>query len=145
MVTFKFTNLGAIGHDFKICTKAVTTSKANTCVGKVTATLKKGGKATLTVTLKRASNEFLCAVPGHAAAGMKGLIGVGVKAPVTPPATTTPPVSTTPPPTTTPGGTEALQGDPAAGKAVFAANGCASCHTLAAAGANGNVGRTSMP
>ena len=31
-------------------------------------------------------------------------------------------------------------GDPVAGKAVFAANGCASCHTLAAAGATGNVG-----
>ena len=29
---------------------------------------------------------------------------------------------------------------PAAGKQVFAANGCASCHTLAAAGASGKVG-----
>ena len=31
-------------------------------------------------------------------------------------------------------------GDPVAGHAVFDASGCASCHTLAAAGANGNVG-----
>ena len=35
----------------------------------------------------------------------------------------------------------ALQGPPgAAGKSVFAANGCASCHTLKAAGASGKVG-----
>lgn len=32
------------------------------------------------------------------------------------------------------------KGDPAAGKAVFASAGCASCHTLAAAKAHGTVG-----
>lgn len=32
------------------------------------------------------------------------------------------------------------EGDAAAGEAVFAKNGCGSCHTLAAAGAAGNVG-----
>src|SRR3954451_7573454 len=32
------------------------------------------------------------------------------------------------------------KGDPAAGKKVFASAGCASCHTLADAGANGKVG-----
>ena len=31
-------------------------------------------------------------------------------------------------------------GDAAAGEAVFAANGCGSCHTLEAAGASGNIG-----
>lgn len=31
-------------------------------------------------------------------------------------------------------------GDAAAGEAVFASNGCGSCHTLAAAGASGNIG-----
>jgi mono/diheme cytochrome c family protein len=31
-------------------------------------------------------------------------------------------------------------GDPAAGKAVFGSAGCSGCHTLADAGANGNVG-----
>ena len=31
-------------------------------------------------------------------------------------------------------------GDPAAGEAVFASAGCGGCHTLAAAGATGNVG-----
>jgi mono/diheme cytochrome c family protein len=33
-----------------------------------------------------------------------------------------------------------LKGDPAAGKAVFASAGCGGCHTLSAAGTNGNVG-----
>jgi mono/diheme cytochrome c family protein len=32
------------------------------------------------------------------------------------------------------------EGDAAAGKAVFTSAGCGSCHTLAAAGASGNVG-----
>jgi mono/diheme cytochrome c family protein len=34
----------------------------------------------------------------------------------------------------------AAQGDPAAGKAVFASAGCGSCHTLKAANANGTIG-----
>lgn len=34
----------------------------------------------------------------------------------------------------------AVEGDPAAGEAVFADAGCESCHTLAAAGASGTVG-----
>jgi mono/diheme cytochrome c family protein len=34
----------------------------------------------------------------------------------------------------------APQGDPAAGKAVFEAQGCGACHTFAPAGANGQVG-----
>jgi mono/diheme cytochrome c family protein len=33
-----------------------------------------------------------------------------------------------------------VQGDPEAGKQVFASAGCASCHTLSAAGANGTIG-----
>ena len=46
---------------------------------------------------------------------------------------------------TTPGGNEdlpalALKGDAAAGKDVFASAGCAACHTLSAANANGTVG-----
>ena len=35
---------------------------------------------------------------------------------------------------------EAPAGDPVAGKAVFESAGCASCHTLADAGASGSVG-----
>jgi mono/diheme cytochrome c family protein len=33
-----------------------------------------------------------------------------------------------------------VQGDPAAGKAIFGSAGCASCHTLSAAGSTGTVG-----
>jgi mono/diheme cytochrome c family protein len=33
-----------------------------------------------------------------------------------------------------------LEGDPAAGKELFASNGCGGCHTLADAGSSGNVG-----
>ncbi len=50
------------------------------------------------------------------------------------PAETTP-TETTPTETTSGGG-----GDAAAGKEVFASAGCASCHTLADAGASGSVG-----
>ena len=46
-----------------------------------------------------------------------------------------------PPPTTTQTSTgTAAKGDAAAGKKVFADNGCASCHTFAPAGASGTVG-----
>lgn len=44
------------------------------------------------------------------------------------------------PAATTAAPTTALKGDAAAGKAVFASSGCASCHTLMAAGATGTVG-----
>jgi mono/diheme cytochrome c family protein len=47
-------------------------------------------------------------------------------------------------PTETSGGEDLpaleLTGDPANGESVFASNGCGGCHTLAAAGAAGNVG-----
>jgi len=54
-------------------------------------------------------------------------------------ATTTAPA---PPPsgTTTEAAPPAVQGDPAAGKAVFASAGCGGCHTLSAANASGTVG-----
>jgi mono/diheme cytochrome c family protein len=65
-----------------------------------------------------------------------------------------PEASAAPPPTTStttsPGATStssatstgsgATQGDPVAGKAVFASAGCTGCHTLKAAGATGTVG-----
>jgi cytochrome c551/c552 len=53
------------------------------------------------------------------------------------PATTTAPAPTTTPATTTSSGGG---GNAAAGKAVFAANGCASCHTFKPANATGSVG-----
>ena len=125
-VQFTITNKGKIPHDFKIA-------------GKKTPTLSPGKSAVLTVAFpKKGTQAYLCTIPGHAAGGMKGVLGVGVAAPAPPPVTTTPPSTTPPPPSN--GGVETLQGDPAAGKAVFAANGCASCHTLAAAGASGSYG-----
>jgi cytochrome c6 len=118
-VIFTVVNKGKVAHDFKIA-------------GKKTKRLAPGEKAKLTVEFKKNGRfSYICTVPGHAAAGMKGKLPVGVKAKPAPP----PPPATTTTPTT-----ETLQGDPVAGQAVFAANGCASCHTLAAAGATGTVG-----
>lgn len=45
-----------------------------------------------------------------------------------------------PPAAQTTTGATAAKGDAAAGKEVFAGNGCASCHTFAPAGASGTVG-----
>ena len=44
--------------------------------GKVTPKLKPGKTASLTVTLKKGKASYLCTIPGHAAAGMKGVITV---------------------------------------------------------------------
>src|SRR5713101_347420 len=78
-ITFKVTNMGLGFHDFKICTTPVTSLAKNACLGKVTKLLQHGDTATLTVTLtKHGKYEYLCAVTGHAGAGMKGLLGVGV-------------------------------------------------------------------
>jgi len=81
-ITFNVTDMGVAFHNFKICSVPVTTaaSAKNTCNGKATKILHHGDTATLTVTLSKTGKyEFLCTVTGHAAAGMKGLIGVGVK------------------------------------------------------------------
>jgi nitrite reductase (NO-forming) len=62
-VTFKVTNKGNLPHDFKIG-------------GKKTPLLSPGKSATLTVTLKKGKAAYECAVSGHAAAGMKGVLTV---------------------------------------------------------------------
>ena len=60
VVSFKVTNKGALEHDFKIS-------------GKVTKKLKPGTTATLRITFKKGGKfKYLCTVPGHAAAGMRG-------------------------------------------------------------------------
>jgi plastocyanin len=104
-VTFKVTNKGLIGHSFKVCTKPVAAATANTCVGVATKVLNKGQTATLTVTFKtKGKYEFLCTVSGHAANGMKGLVGAGVpvsKGEVTGKVTTTTKGTTTTGTTTT--------------------------------------------
>lgn len=53
---------------------------------------------------------------------------------------TTSAATTTSAGTTTSGGGGGGSGNAAAGKAVFAANGCASCHTFKPAGATGTIG-----
>jgi uncharacterized cupredoxin-like copper-binding protein len=63
-VTFKVTNMGTLSHDFKIA-------------GKKTPLIAKGKSATLKITFKKAGKyPYLCTVPGHAAAGMKGTLTV---------------------------------------------------------------------
>jgi uncharacterized cupredoxin-like copper-binding protein len=62
-VTFKVANKGHLSHDFKIA-------------GHKTALIAVGKSASLTVTLKKGSYPYMCTVPGHAAAGMKGTFTV---------------------------------------------------------------------
>jgi len=145
-VIFKVTNQGRLPHTFEICASPKG-GAANACKGKVTPSIAAGKSAILTVTLAKGTFEYLCTIPGHAAAGMKGVIGVAMT-PIPLPVSTTPlPAgggtggtggNTTPPPATQP-----LIGDPTAGRAVFTAQAnptCASCHTLAAAGSTGTAG-----
>ena len=62
--TFKVTNKGKIGHNFKIA-------------GKKTPVLNAGKSASIKVTFAKAGKfPYLCTVPGHAAAGMKGTLTV---------------------------------------------------------------------
>ncbi|HUP32624.1 MAG TPA: cupredoxin domain-containing protein [Gaiellaceae bacterium] len=63
-IAFKVTNKGKVAHDFKIA-------------GKKTVKLAAGKTATLQVTIARAGRyAYLCTLPGHAAAGMKGVLRV---------------------------------------------------------------------
>jgi uncharacterized cupredoxin-like copper-binding protein len=63
-VTFKVKNGGQLQHDFKIA-------------GKKTRVLSAGQSATLKVALKKARKyPYLCTIPGHAQAGMKGTLTV---------------------------------------------------------------------
>jgi uncharacterized cupredoxin-like copper-binding protein len=63
-VTFTFRNTGHVQHDFKID-------------GKQTPLISPGKTARLTVTFKKKGKySYLCTVPGHAAAGMKGVFTV---------------------------------------------------------------------
>ena len=71
-VTFKVTNKGALTHTFFVCSSSKG-GAANTCAGKGTAQIPSKKSATLTIDFKTAgSYEYLCTIPGHAAAGMKG-------------------------------------------------------------------------
>jgi uncharacterized cupredoxin-like copper-binding protein len=75
-VTFKVTNGGNLAHNFKVCASNKG-GTANACPGKATPLIAPGASKTLVVTFKaKGSYEYLCAVPGHAAGGMKGLLKV---------------------------------------------------------------------
>lgn len=67
-VTVTFTNKAPLGHNFTIETPGGATVAATPTFN--------GGIKTVTATLKPGKYTFLCTVPGHAAAGMKGTITV---------------------------------------------------------------------
>jgi len=62
-VIFKLVNKGATAHNFKIA-------------GHATKLVSPGGTATLSLKLAKGSYKYVCTVPGHAAAGMKGTFTV---------------------------------------------------------------------
>jgi uncharacterized cupredoxin-like copper-binding protein len=62
-IVFNVANKGKIAHDFSID-------------GKTTPLIAPGKSATLSVTLSSGSLPYVCTVPGHAAAGMKGSLTV---------------------------------------------------------------------
>jgi uncharacterized cupredoxin-like copper-binding protein len=63
-VTFHLVNKGHVTHDLKIA-------------GKTSAKIAPGKSTNLTVTLKAGKKyPYLCTIPGHAAAGMKGTLAV---------------------------------------------------------------------
>jgi uncharacterized cupredoxin-like copper-binding protein len=71
-VVFRMKNGGSIPHDLKICASPKG-GHANSCKGKVTKLIVPARSTTLTYTFKtKGTYEYLCTVPGHAAAGMKG-------------------------------------------------------------------------
>jgi uncharacterized cupredoxin-like copper-binding protein len=77
VVAFKFTNGGNLPHDLKVCSSNKGTIAANTCSGRSTPLVSPGQSNTLRVTFLRSGTyEYMCSVPGHAAAGMKGLLKV---------------------------------------------------------------------
>lgn len=62
-VVFKLVNKGALAHDFKIA-------------GKKSKLIPAHKSGTFKVTLKKGTQTYICTVPGHAAAGMKGKLKV---------------------------------------------------------------------
>lgn len=59
---FRYTNTSGLPHNLK--------------VGKKSTPVFKSGKRTIKVTLKKGTTAYICTVPGHGAAGMKGTIKV---------------------------------------------------------------------
>jgi plastocyanin len=67
-VTVAFTNKAPLGHNFTIQSAGGATVAATPTFN--------GGTKTVTATLKPGKYTFLCTVPGHAMAGMKGTLTV---------------------------------------------------------------------
>ena len=67
---------GHVSHDFEMCS-APSTSPVDSCQGTTTPLIQPGQTAKITVTLAKGSYPYLCTVPGHAEAGMKGVFTVG--------------------------------------------------------------------
>jgi uncharacterized cupredoxin-like copper-binding protein len=63
VVTFKLVNKGALAHDFKIA-------------GKKSKMIGPHKSGLFRVTLSKGSKTYICTVPGHAPAGMKGSLKV---------------------------------------------------------------------
>jgi mono/diheme cytochrome c family protein len=130
-VSFVVKNKGKLAHGFRVCSAVTTATKATakSCAGPATKLLKAGQSATLVVTLKAGSHEYLPSTAAQAAAGTKGILKVTVA--TAGGGTPTTPVTTTP---------STLTGNASAGGAVWVSAGCGGCHTLAAAGSTGTLG-----
>jgi nitrite reductase (NO-forming) len=76
-VSFEVRNAGVLPHDFAVCS-VPTTTLLTSCEGTKTALIPPGASATLSTTFTGPGTyEYLCTVPGHAPAGMKGTFAVG--------------------------------------------------------------------
>jgi uncharacterized cupredoxin-like copper-binding protein len=74
-VIFNVTDVGVATHDFEICTSPkIGLGYPNSCVGVTSKELAPTESTTISVTLKKGIYEYLCTVPGHANAGMKGVL-----------------------------------------------------------------------
>jgi len=74
-VIFRVTDVGVATHDFEICTAPkIGLGYPNSCVGTTTKQLAPTESGTISVTLTKGIYEYLCTVPGHANAGMKGVL-----------------------------------------------------------------------
>ena len=75
-VAFSVKNGGSLSHDFEVCSLPMKKA-VNSCNGKTTKLLAPGKSVVLRVVFKKKGTyAYLCTVPGHAAAGMKGTFTV---------------------------------------------------------------------
>jgi uncharacterized cupredoxin-like copper-binding protein len=76
IVHFNVANQGILPHTFKVCSSPDKPS-VNTCNGTGSQILSPGTGTSMTITfLRKGTYEYLCSIPGHAAAGMKGTLKI---------------------------------------------------------------------